>query len=173
MTTAVTSLIWRSVLATAAAAIAACGGGGDDSTPPRTQFELRPASPVAHVGRLETAPGAGASVELRPADGISDVPYCLLRATGLRHSNGSSYQVGIGYRAADRRVFVVTLSNLETSWLVAAFNPPESEVVVHRRERRVTLHMLRSTQGMQVGWEATLSGQATIPTPAADSAACL
>lgn len=172
MTSALQRRCRRVALVATAAAMAACGGGDDDEATPRARFELGPASPAAHAGRLEAAPDSGASLEWRPADGISAVPYCLLRFTDLRHANGSSYLMGIAFAAADRRVLVVTLSNRETSWLVAAFNPPQAEAAVDRRERRLTLRALRSTQGMQVGWEATLSGQAAIPAAAAGSSAC-
>lgn len=172
MTTAIMRRYPRAALAIVAAVTTACGGGGDDPTPPRTRFELRPASPAEHVGRLDAAPDSGASLDLRAPDGLSAVPYCLLRYTGLRHANGSSYLMGVAFGVVEKRVLVVTLSNRETSWHVAAFNPPAAEAVIEPRERRLTLRSLRSTQGMQVGWEATLSGQAAIPAAAAGSGAC-
>ncbi len=153
--------------------LSACGGDGDeDAAAPVAQFELPSSDPAAHVGRLVTAPESIASLVLQPPDGISAVPYCVLRLIGLRHSNGSTYLMNVAFEAAGKRVVVVTLANGETSWLVSAFNPPLGEASVDPRARRLTLQMLRSTQGMQVGWEATISGQAAIPTAAAGSEAC-
>jgi hypothetical protein len=153
-----------------AAATTACGG--DDATLPITRIELRETSPNLHVGQMQTVADSSASLELRAPDGFSAVSYCLLRVSGMRHANGSSYQMGIAYGVADSRVLVVTLSNRESSWLVAAFNPPGAQAVVHRSQRRLTLEALRSTQGMQVGWEATLGGEVVIPVAASGSGAC-
>lgn len=158
--------------AVATAAVTACGGGGPDAPSPGTRFELSPASPAGHVGRLEMEPDSVATLELRPPDGLFATAYCLLRYTGLRHANGSSYGMGVAYDVVDRRVRVVTLSNRETSWLVAAFDPPQATAAIDTRERRLTLRALRSTQGMQVGWEATVSGQAAMPAAAPGSGAC-
>ena len=161
----------QAALAAAAFIILSACGGGDDTAPPSASFQVSDASPGAHDGALAAPAPAGVTTELRAPDGISDVPYCLVRYPALQHANGRSYLMGVAFASGDARVLVVTLAQRDSGWWVAAFNPPATQAGVDLRARRLSLRQLRSTQGLEVGWQATISGDSGFPS-AADTAAC-
>jgi hypothetical protein len=153
-----------------AAGLYACGG--DDMSPPAAAtIQLTQTHPAEHTGRLTLADGASATNEWRGPDVFSPEPYCLLRYTGLRHDDGKTYVLAVAFGAADRRVLALTLTHRDSSWFVAAFNPPAAQATVDLARRTVLLRQARSTQGGQAGWDGTLDGSAGFG-PAPGNAAC-
>ncbi|MDT7837992.1 hypothetical protein [Aquabacterium sp. OR-4] len=155
------------------ALLSACGGAeGDDPAEPVARYRLGSASPNTHVGELQVSSLDDVHTELRPPDAFSAQPYCLVRYQARAPLHGDTrYTVNIAFSAADAQVLAVTLGHRASAWSVAAFNVPADQAQIDRARRQVQLQALRSTQGLEMGWHATVSGQGRYP-PAAGTAAC-
>lgn len=165
------ALAAAAALAGASFNLAGCGGG--DAVPePAVRFFVSAASPAQHAGELAAAREPDTRTRLQPPDGFSAVPYCLVQFGRLQHlARSGDYVMNLAFTPGDGRVLAVTLAQRDSSWWVAAFNPPATGARVDLGTRRLTLSGLRSTQGLQVGWEATLDGHGTFPS-ATDTSTC-
>ncbi|MFT3717500.1 hypothetical protein [Pseudorhodoferax sp.] len=148
-----------------ALSLAACGGGDDPpaDASPHVALAIVEAAPVTHAGDLRLAPGAGATIALREPDGLSGEPYCFVRFPSTLHTDGGTYEFTLAFRVRDRRVLAVTLLHLDTRWWVAAFQPDAAQASVDAARGTLHLARLRSTQGIQVGFEAVLDGWVRFP----------
>jgi hypothetical protein len=166
----------RSAASLAIVVLALAGCGGSSSPAPsdpvqEPRFTLSEAVPGEHVGSLSVVDATRVSTVWREPDGFSADPYCVVRYSSLLREQGMLYDIVVAYRASDRRVLAVTVNQFPTSWFVAAFNPSASEASVDSVQRIVRLHKVRSTQGGQVGWQATVEGSASFPA-APQTSAC-
>lgn len=148
-------------LAAAFTALTACGGNDEPPTP--AAFELQQARPAAHAGTLRAGPESGTGTELRPPDGFSALPYCLVRMADLLHANGGRYTMNLAFAPGSGQVLALTLAAHESSWFVVAFDPPTTAAQVDLGHRRLRLHALQGAQGPEPAWVATLTGHATFP----------
>ncbi len=155
------------ILALCAAAVGAgCGGGdhGGGSAP----IAVSGAEPPLHDGALRIEGSAMLANERRLPDPFSAEPYCLVRVSGAAHAAGDRYDLVLAFAVADGRVLALTLTRQRRGdeavpWGVAAFNPPAAEARVDLPRRVLRMNSLRSTQGWQLGWRATLDGALAFP----------
>lgn len=169
-------LIYGAVVLASAAAVLlpACGGGGaHDPAPPgenRSLLQVQPAAPAQHQGLVRASRADAYRNELRAPDGLSASPYCLLRVTLEHEGDGSRYDLSVSFEPQSERVLAVTLLHPQTRWFVATYSASPGAARLDLARRQLTLERLSSTQGMQVGFEATLDG--LVRFPAGDSPLC-
>lgn len=155
-----------SVASATALALAACGGGQESGGLPdmsQVDLALTQAVPAEHVGVLTLPSGVTASNTKVGPDALSTEPYCLVWFRRVTRADGKAYELTLAFGASDQRVLAIKVLDRTSGWLVYAFNPERSAAVVDVSRRTIVLHGVRSNQGNQVGFQATMSGSLRFP----------
>lgn len=159
-----TSCVCRLLAVAAAAALSFTGcGGGETDKAPTYRFKLSATAPGEHDGSLAVGPTSFVTNTKAGPDGFSAVPYCVVRFNGIAHEAGGTYDMVVAFATGNLKVLAIVLNHKATSWSVAAFSPPADEATVDTASHSIAMRRLKSTQGAQIGWQATVDGAADFP----------